>query len=101
MLLPRAPLPCALAAIVALATGCPEKDPDPPADPTASATVNGGVIGRADFEQELAREAAGEPLESLPTTEQAMLVKRTLLSTLVERTLVLQAVRQANIQVSP
>jgi len=89
-----------LAALAALAAGCPEKVRDKE-DPNAVATVNGESVGRADFEQELARETAGEPLESPPTPEQAELVKRTLLDTLIERTLLMQAARQANIQVSP
>src|SRR5262249_20876531 len=99
MRLPIAPFPL-VAALAGVAAGCPEKDRDKE-DPNAVATVNGESVGRADFEQELARETAGEPLESPPTPEQAELVKRTLLNTLVERTLLLQAARQANIQVSP
>ena len=100
MLRSRAPFAAAALAALALASGCPEKDRDRE-DPNAVATVNGEVVGRVDFEQELGRETAGEPLESPPTTEQAELVKRTLLNTLIERTLLLQAARQANIQVTP
>lgn len=93
----------ALLATLALAgglLGCPEKD-RAREDTSAVATINGEIIGKADFEQELARETSGEPLESPPTAEQVELVKRTLLSTMIDRTLLLQAARQSNVQVSP
>ncbi|HVE86344.1 MAG TPA: peptidyl-prolyl cis-trans isomerase [Myxococcales bacterium] len=92
-------LPAALA-LAALALGCPEKVRDLE-DPNAVATVNGESISRADFEQELTRETAGEPLEPPPTPEQVELVKRTLLDTLINRVLLQQAARQANVQISP
>jgi len=99
-MLPRRAISLLAALAMALAgAGCPEKDRYRE-DPDVVATVSGESISREDLAQELARETSGEPLESPPTSEQTELVKRTLLDTLVDRTLLLQAARQSNIQVS-
>jgi len=95
----RVPSLLATLALALAGAGCPEKDRDRE-DPGVVATVNGESIGREELAQEMARETSGEPLESPPTSEQAELVKRTLLGTLIDRALLLQAARQANLQVS-
>jgi peptidyl-prolyl cis-trans isomerase C/foldase protein PrsA len=92
----------ALAAAAALVgAGCPEQDKDRE-DPAVIATVNGEILSRAEFEQELAREGTtADAQDAPPTTEQAELVKRTLLDTLIERTLLMQVARQNNVTVAP
>lgn len=90
--------PCWLAALCVLALGCPEKKPDKQ-DPAVIATVNGEIIARSDFEQELSREL--QPLESgNPTPEQTEPMKRALLDSMIERTLLLQAARTHNVTVT-
>jgi peptidyl-prolyl cis-trans isomerase C len=88
-----------LAALVALA-GCPEKD-KAKEDPNVIETVNGEIISRADFESELTREM--QMMEGAPphTLEQIEPMKLTLLTTITERTVLLQAARQAGIEVAP
>ncbi len=85
--------------VVALA-GCPEQVKRG-MEPTVIATVNGAVVSRADFERELSREL--QALEGSParTPEQIEPYKQTLLETMVERTLLLQAAREAQVVVSP
>jgi peptidyl-prolyl cis-trans isomerase C len=80
--------------------GCPEQV-KPGMEPTVIATVNGAVVLRADFERELSREL--QALEGSParTPEQIEPYKQTLLETMVERTLLLQAAREAQLVVSP
>jgi peptidyl-prolyl cis-trans isomerase C len=69
-------------------------------DPNVVATVNGEVLGRAEFEQELWRELAAT--ESLPhTPEEVEPFKRALLDTLVLRMLLLQEARRVQVAVSP
>jgi peptidyl-prolyl cis-trans isomerase C/foldase protein PrsA len=68
-------------------------------DPTVIATVNGEVIGRVDFEQQLAREA--QAMEGAPRTpEQVAPYKQALLDTLVAHLLLLQAARAASVTVT-
>lgn len=90
-----------IAAALGLAlAGCPEQA-RPALEPTVIATVNGAVVSRTDFERELSREL--QAFEGSPprTPEQIEPYKQTLLQTLVERTLLLQAAREAGIVVSP
>ncbi len=84
---------CALA-------GCPEKA-KPREEPDIIATVNGEVISRADFEAELARELLAMETEPQATPEQVEPFKKALLQTVIERTLVLQAAKAANVTVTP
>jgi len=65
------------------------------------ATVNGEIISRSDFEHELTREIQSPDGESTPSPDQMALYKRTVLDTLVERALLLQAAKVSNITVSP
>lgn len=69
-------------------------------DPTSIATVNGEVLSKTDFEHELARELSSIDALTPQSPEQLDVAKRTLLDTLVERMLLLQAARAANILVS-
>jgi len=89
----------ALTLALALA-GCPEQA-KPGLEASVIATVNGAVVSRTDFERELSREL--QALEGSPprTPEQIEPYKQALLETLVERTLLLQAAREAQILVSP
>lgn len=88
-----------LALTCALAACSQQKAPEQ--DPNVIATVNGDVLLRADFEQELGREA--QSLEGLDTRtpEQVAPYKQTLLDTMIERLLLLQAARAAGVTVTP
>lgn len=88
-------LPIALVALF----GCPQQQ-KPKQDPTVIATVNGEVIGRAEFERLLSREAQAMEGTGPRTPEQVEPYKQALLETLVERALLLQAARAANITVT-
>ena len=65
------------------------------------ATVNGEVIGRADFERELSRESQAMEGAAPRSPEQIEPFKQALLETMVERHVLLQAAREAQVQVSP
>jgi peptidyl-prolyl cis-trans isomerase C len=86
--------------LLLLAAACPKKTV-PKVDPNVVATVNGEVLSRADFEHELAREVQSPDGETTPSPDQLALYKRTVLDTLVERAMLLQAARQAGLQVAP
>ncbi|GMU58910.1 MAG: hypothetical protein AMXMBFR34_06730 [Myxococcaceae bacterium] len=90
--------PFFLLALVAL-SGCP-KQPAVREDPNVVATVNGEVITRGDFERLLSREA--QAMEGLGprSPEQIEPYKQTLLDTLVERALLLQAASAAGVTVT-
>ncbi len=88
-------LPIALVALF----GCPQQQ-KPKQDPTVIATVNGEVIGRAEFDRLLSREAQAMEGTGPRTPEQVEPYKQALLETLVERALLLQAARAANITVT-
>jgi len=87
-------------AMVALALGAACTKP-PQEDPGALvvATVNGEVLSRADFEQELWRELASTEAPQR-TPEEVEPFKRTLLDTYIHRLLLLQAARKNNIAVT-
>jgi peptidyl-prolyl cis-trans isomerase C len=85
-----------LAPLCLVIVACPEKKPDGH-DPSVIATVNGEMIARSDFEQELSRDLHSS---STPSPDQTELMKRALLDTMVERTLLLQAARANNVTVT-
>lgn len=89
-----------LALALLLLTACPEQA-RPQQDATVIASVGTDVVTRVDFERELSREL--QALEGSPqrTPEQIEPYKQTLLETMVERTLLLQAAREAGVVVSP
>ncbi len=65
------------------------------------ATVNGEVIGKADFERELSRESQAMEGSAPRSPEQVEPFKQALLEMIVERHVLLQAAREAQVQVSP
>jgi peptidyl-prolyl cis-trans isomerase C len=84
---------------LSLALGCAEKV-GPREDPNVVAVVNGQSLPRAEFEAELGREMA--TLDGSPRSpDQAEPFKLTLLDTMVDRALLLQAAREAKVTVSP
>jgi peptidyl-prolyl cis-trans isomerase C/foldase protein PrsA len=85
--------------VVVLGTGCP-REQKAKQDPNVIATVNGEVIARADFERLLAREAQAMEGNAPRTPAQVEPFKQALLDTLVERALLLQAAKVANIEVT-
>jgi peptidyl-prolyl cis-trans isomerase C len=81
-------------------TGCPEPKA-PPEDPNVVATVNGEQISTVDFEAELAHELQAMEGSGPRTPEQVEPFKRTLLTTMVQRTLLLQSAKGKNLTVTP
>lgn len=81
------------------AVGC-NKPPEAEPDANVVATVNGEVVRRADFEQELTRELSSSEGPEL-TPEEVEPFKRALLDSLVKRLLLLQEAKQHNITVTP
>lgn len=73
----------------------------PREDANVVATVNGEVISRVDFERELSRESQAMEGAAPRSPEQIEPYKQTLLETMVERLVLLQAAREAQVQVSP
>ncbi len=69
-------------------------------DPNAVATVNGELITRQDFERELSRESQAMEGSAPRSPEQIEPFKQALLQTLIERLVLLQAARAAQVQVS-
>jgi peptidyl-prolyl cis-trans isomerase C/foldase protein PrsA len=72
----------------------------PQQDSNVVATVNGEVISRADFERELTRESQAMEGIAPRSPEQIEPFKQTLLETMIERLALLQAARDAQVQVS-
>jgi parvulin-like peptidyl-prolyl isomerase len=72
----------------------------PKQDPNVIATVNGEVIPRGEFELELGREAQAMEGVASHTPEQIEPYKQTLLTTMVERLVLLQAARAAQVTVT-
>jgi peptidyl-prolyl cis-trans isomerase C len=89
-----------LALLGVLLAACP-KEAKPKVEPDVVASVNGETLGRTDFEHELSREVQSPDGESTPSPDELALYKRTVLDNLVERSLLLQAAKQAGITVSP
>lgn len=73
----------------------------PKEDLNVIATVNGEVLSKADFEHELQRELSSMEGVTPQSPDQLDVARRTLLDTLVERMVLLQAARAANIVVTP
>ncbi|WP_225412693.1 peptidylprolyl isomerase [Stigmatella hybrida] len=95
--LPRAPL-LVLCLLLGLG-GCDKPQLEAP-DANVVAMVNGEVLGRAEFEQELWRElSSAEGPERTP--EEVEPFKRALLDTLIKRMLLLQQAKQYNLTVTP
>ncbi len=95
----RAPLvPLAIALAVGLAA-CNKPALETPEE-LVVATVNGEVLSRADFEQELWRELALADV-SQRTAEDVEPFKRALLDTYIHRMLLLQEARKHNLSASP
>lgn len=72
----------------------------PQQDANVVATVNGEVITRADFERELSRESQAMEGAAPRSPEQIEPFKQTLLETMIERLVLLQAARELQVQVS-
>jgi len=92
--------PAALWGLVALClASCPERKATS-ADEGVVATIDGEVLSRSDFERELARELPS--LDGAPPRDAEQLgpFKQSLLQTLIERTLLLRAAKEANVAVS-
>ena len=89
-----------LAAALVGAAGCSEKDKNQQ-DPNVVAVVNGEVIATRDFVDELSREMSSPEAVTPSSPEQEDPYKRALLESLIERALLLQAAREANITVAP
>ncbi|MEW5742097.1 MAG: peptidyl-prolyl cis-trans isomerase [Myxococcota bacterium] len=87
-----------LACVLAL-FACPKQQAEQE-DPNVVATVNGEVIARGDFERLLTREAQAMEGIGPRSPEQIEPYKLTLLDTLVEHALLLQAARAAHVDVT-
>lgn len=88
-----------LVLVLCVSLGCSQQQ-KPREDPNVVASVNGEVISRADFERELSRESQAMEGAAPRSPEQIEPYKQTLLETMVERLVLLQAARDAQIQVS-
>jgi len=92
--------PAAFWGLVALClAACPERK-STTADEGVVATIDGDVLTRAEFERELARELPSLDGAPSPDAEQLGPFKESLLQTMIERTLLLRAAKQANVAVS-
>ncbi|MBL8919647.1 MAG: peptidyl-prolyl cis-trans isomerase [Myxococcaceae bacterium] len=89
-----------LLATALLALSACSQQQKPQTDPNVVATVNGEVITRADFERELSRESQAMEGSAPRSPEQIEPFKQALLETMVERLMLLQAARDAQVQVS-
>lgn len=86
--------------VIAAALSACSQQQKPKDDPSVVATVNGEVISRVDFEHELSRESQAMEGAAPRSPEQIQPYKQTLLETLIERLVLLQAAREAQVQVS-
>jgi peptidyl-prolyl cis-trans isomerase C len=86
--------------VVLLLAACPDQV-RPAVDPNAVVIINGEVVTKADFEAELSREL--QAMEGAPprTPEQTEPFKQALVETLVDRAVLLQAARAAQVTVTP
>ncbi len=92
----------ALLALLVLApafSGCREKKKNQ-MDPSVIAQVNGETVPTSDLEEDLARDLVPSEDGAPSSPEQTEPMKRALLDTLIERTLLLQSARQFNLSVS-
>lgn len=90
----------AIALCALLFAACRGEQKPKEVDPNVIATVNGEVLSKADFVHELGRELSSVEGLTPQSPDQVDVTKRTLLDTLIERMLLLQAARAANILVS-
>jgi peptidyl-prolyl cis-trans isomerase C/foldase protein PrsA len=88
-----------IALLALLSSACAQQQ-KPAVDENVVATVNGDVISRADFERELSRESQAMEGSAPRSPEQIEPFKQALLETMVERQVLLQAAREAQVQVS-
>ena len=84
--------------LAGLDTGCRARKTQE-VGPAVIASVNGETLSRQDFEHELARELASSEAEGPLTPDQVEPIKKSLLNTVIERALLLQAARVANVTV--
>jgi peptidyl-prolyl cis-trans isomerase C/foldase protein PrsA len=94
----RPSLSLVLACLLAL-PACPKQQAEQE-DSSVVATVNGEVIARGDFERLLTREAQAMEDVGPRSPQQIEPYKQTLLDTLVEHALLLQAARAAQVEVT-
>jgi peptidyl-prolyl cis-trans isomerase C/foldase protein PrsA len=88
-------------ALVALCLAACSKRKASPADEGVVATVDGEVLSRVELERELARELPSiETTAAAQDAEQLGPFKQALLQTMIERTLLLRAAKEANVVVS-
>ncbi len=73
----------------------------PKQDPNVVVTVNGEVVPKAEFELELGRESQAMEGIASHTREQIEPYKQTLLATMIERLVLLQTARAAQVTVTP
>jgi peptidyl-prolyl cis-trans isomerase C/foldase protein PrsA len=92
-------VPRLLATTLVALSACSQQQ-KPQTDPNVVATVNGEVITRVDFERELSRESQAMEGSAPRSPEQIEPFKQALLETMVERLVLLQAAREAQVQVS-
>lgn len=85
--------------LIVLVAGCTQQQ-KPAVDENVVATVNGEVISRGDFERELSRESQAMEGSAPRSPEQIEPFKQALLETMVERQVLLQAAKEAQVQVS-
>jgi peptidyl-prolyl cis-trans isomerase C/foldase protein PrsA len=86
--------------VVLVVSACAQQQ-KPAVDENVVATVNADVISRADFERELSRESQAMEGSAPRSPEQIEPFKQALLETMVERQVLLQAAKEAQVQVSP
>ena len=86
--------------MLAFAVGCPARKKNDFATDVI-AMVNGETLSRRDFGHELSRELEALGVDPAPTPEQVEPLKKALLQNVVERTLLLQAAKAANLAATP
>lgn len=88
--------------LIIFALACPSQTQNL-SEGSAVATVNGVAISLSTFERELTQELAalGSGESGPPSAEQLDALKRTLLDTLIERTLLLEAARELGVTPTP
>ena len=96
----RGPLFRVAVLVLLLAAGCHRR---PPEDPSAApvAWVNGQVLTRAEFEQELARSLELPDGTSAPAPDQLAALRRTVLQARVDRLLFVQEAAKRGVEIPP
>lgn len=85
--------------LAALVCACPKKQA-PRQDPNVIAVINGEIITKSEFERELRRDVRFTGGSEALSGGQLEIIKSTLLTTLIERTLLLQIARQQGVAVT-